>query len=156
MRCIYPGGSVAVATIASRGVGRYLIRSRAATAGQGGWGVKPFDHAYAYSPPCSSPFGGSAVGRMRIKSDAGQVARLRGSSHAYGQDDCSHSLRLPGFGPRELARYPASTNAFPHAKEWVGGGCIRPIFASHRAVIYTCDACTTARQQWEDDYDTKR
>jgi hypothetical protein len=63
---------------------------------------------------------------------------------------------LPAFDARDIARYPASTNAFPHAEEWVGGGCIRPLFPYHRAVIYTCDACKTARQQWEHDYDTKR
>jgi len=63
---------------------------------------------------------------------------------------------LLSFGERGRARYSASTNGFPHADEWVPGGCIERLFAPHRAVIYTCGACKTARQRWEYDYDTKR
>lgn len=55
---------------------------------------------------------------------------------------------------RARARYAASTNAFPHALEWVGGGCV--VDTPKRAIIFTCTACKTARQQWEHDYDTKR
>jgi len=54
------------------------------------------------------------------------------------------------------ARYTASTNAFPHAEESVGGGCMVPLFAAHRALIYSCPSCQTAREQWEREYDTKR
>jgi hypothetical protein len=63
---------------------------------------------------------------------------------------------LPAISQRDIARYPASTNSFPHAKEYASGGCIRPFFRSRRALIYTCDSCKTARQQWEHDYDSKR
>ena len=63
---------------------------------------------------------------------------------------------LPAFDERDVARHTESTNAFPHAEKSVGGGCIVPLFPSRRAVIYTCDACKIARQQWEHDYDTKR
>src|SRR5438309_4950499 len=60
---------------------------------------------------------------------------------------------LIGFDERGRARFAASTNAFPHAEDWVRGGCIERLFAPHRAVIYTCDACMTARQHWEHDYE---
>ena len=55
---------------------------------------------------------------------------------------------------RARARYAASTNAFPHALERVGGGCV--VETHKRAVIYTCATCKTVRQHWEHDYDTKR
>jgi hypothetical protein len=34
------------------------------------------------------------------------------------------------FRPNDLgrAREAASTNAFPHAEDWVGGGCVVPLF----------------------------
>ncbi|HEY0455335.1 MAG TPA: hypothetical protein VGE41_03110 [Verrucomicrobiae bacterium] len=63
---------------------------------------------------------------------------------------------LLSIGDHDSARDAVSTNAFPHAKEWVGGGCLVPMFPSRRAVIYTCAVCKIARQQWEHDYDTKQ
>src|SRR2546430_69928 len=43
-------------------------------------------------------------------------------------------------GERARARYAASTNAFPHARDWLAGGCVVSSSSPRRAVIYTCDA----------------
>jgi hypothetical protein len=93
---------------------------------------------------------GCASNRTRVESGVCEVHHARMSKTTvpifYG---------LPGISQRDTARYPASANSFPYADESVGGGCMVPLFASRRAVIYTCDACKAARQQWEHDYDTK-
>lgn len=59
------------------------------------------------------------------------------------------------FRPDERAgaRNAASANAFPHAVEWVGGGCV--VGSSKKAVIYTCAECESARQEWEARYDKR-
>lgn len=62
-------------------------------------------------------------------------------------------LGPPAIGQRDLARYTAAANAFPHADEWAGGTCIGSSTDPSRAIIYTCNACKAARQQWERYYD---
>ena len=109
------------------------------------------------------------IQRMALLFSVGLLLVGCASNHTRHQSGiCEvHNTRMPkttvpihyGFSPcdeRDLARYSASKTAFPHAEESVGGGCIVPLFASRRAVIYTCDSCKTARQQWEHDYDAKR
>jgi len=52
-----------------------------------------------------------------------------------------------------LARFTASTNSFPHAETWVGGGCVVTTGSPHRAVIFACAQCKKARTRWEESHD---
>jgi len=45
------------------------------------------------------------------------------------------------------ARQAASTNNFPHAEEWLLGGCI--LGTPTQAVIYVCSDCQKALKKWE-------
>lgn len=42
----------------------------------------------------------------------------------------------------------ATKSAFPHAQEFVGGGCIKRLGAQRSASIYVCDRCCLAKQDW--------
>ena len=96
-------------------------------------------------------FIGCASNRTRGQSDVCEVHHARMSKTSvpilYGKLAPSE---------RENASYYTAITNFPHAKQWIGGGCMIPMFPSHRAVIYSCEACKAARQQWEHDYDTRR
>src|SRR4051812_37215675 len=52
-------------------------------------------------------------------------------------------LRFDDWGNALMA---ARTN-FPHADNWVGGGCI--VSMPKEATIYLCPECLAARQKWE-------
>jgi hypothetical protein len=51
------------------------------------------------------------------------------------------------------ARCVASTNSFPNAESYVGGGCCVASWDAHRAVIYVCPDCKKAAQAWDLNYD---
>ena len=51
---------------------------------------------------------------------------------------------------KALARYMAGTNSFPHAENWIGGGCV---VTQHHANIFACADCKKARARWEEDHD---
>ena len=61
---------------------------------------------------------------------------------------------LMPFAPRSQARYAASTNSFPHARDSINPSC--EVSREREAVIYACPQCVAARQQWETDYDSRR
>src|SRR5690349_2357546 len=96
-------------------------------------------------------FVGCASNRTRGESDVCGVHHSRMSKTSvpirYGRLATSE---------REDACYIVSAKEFPNAKEWIGGGCMVPMFPSRQAVIYTCQACKTARQKWEHDYDARK
>lgn len=58
---------------------------------------------------------------------------------------------FPRFSDRYMARFAASTNAFPHAETYVLGGCRAG--DARRAVIYVCPKCKSAAHDWDLDYD---
>jgi len=54
--------------------------------------------------------------------------------------------------PTDYSRafFAASTNGFPNAQEFVGGGCC--VMTPTTAVIYVCPKCEEARRLWESDH----
>ena len=49
----------------------------------------------------------------------------------------------------------ATRSAFPHAQEFVEGGCIVKLGAPRRAAIYRCPCCLTARRDWMQQHHPK-
>ncbi len=58
---------------------------------------------------------------------------------------------LMPFPPRSQALYAASTNAFPHARDFINPSCV--VAREREALIYTCPQCVAARRQWETNFD---
>jgi hypothetical protein len=55
--------------------------------------------------------------------------------------------------PRDAALDSASTNAFPHAEDFVNPGCM--VRGQREALVYTCPECVEARHKWEANYDSR-
>jgi hypothetical protein len=62
------------------------------------------------------------------------------------------SYGLPAYSKRTLARFKASTNSFPHADDWVGGGCVVTRHSPKEAIVFVCPDCQRAAQEWEIKY----
>ena len=62
---------------------------------------------------------------------------------------------LPAYGEREAARRAASTNSFPHARDWVGGGCVVTRHSPRDAIVFVCAECQRGWREWEAAYDSK-
>jgi hypothetical protein len=56
--------------------------------------------------------------------------------------------------PRDGALNSASTNAFPHAEDFVNPECM--VRSQREALVYTCLECVRARRQWEANYDSRQ
>jgi len=59
------------------------------------------------------------------------------------------SYGLPFVDANALARYAASTNAFPHARKYVLGGCCVSPDSPTNVIVYICPECRKAANEWE-------
>lgn len=55
-------------------------------------------------------------------------------------------------GEKDAARERAAKLAFPHATEWLGGGCVIERDSPKQVKIYICPSCEDARRQWDREH----
>jgi hypothetical protein len=50
------------------------------------------------------------------------------------------------------AEQEAIVASFPHAHEWLAGGCVRWFDSPKKATLFVCSACQNAEKKWKDTH----
>ncbi len=100
---------------------------------------------------CLVLIGGCATRKADYTLGKSAVCELHGVPMSKTLVPIEYGLIRPD--QKSLARYAASANSFPHAEDWIGGGCVVASNSARKVLIYTCPECKRLRAKWEADHE---
>jgi hypothetical protein len=83
-----------------------------------------------------------------------------GACEVHGDTMTRRSVRIV-FGSlnpneRNRATMEAFRHSFPHAQDWITGGCCSGVGYPKRAFVFVCTECQRAKHKWQIEYDKER
>ena len=96
---------------------------------------------------------GCTAGPLDLTKDQSPVCEIHGVPMAKKSVPIVYVILRPDRRTEAMAE--ASPHSFPHAQEWINGGCCSSAGSPQAATIYVCAECKKARSKWEQEYGKK-